>query len=67
MGEWSTVQPFEPQVGAHALATPAPEAPAYDAQVASPEEPGSAGEPEVAPDPLAGGLLAHLMSSVRGL
>ena len=60
-------QPFEPQVGAHALATPAPEPPAHHAQVASPEEPGSAGEPEVAPDPLAGGLLAHLMSSVRGL
>ena len=66
-GGVETVQPFEPQVGAHALATPAPEAPAYDAEVASPQEPGSAGEPEVAPDPLAGGLLAHLMSSVRGL
>ena len=66
-GGAETVQPFEPQVGAHALETPAPEAPAYYAEAASPQEPGSAGEPEVAPDPLAGGLLAHLMSSVRGL
>ena len=61
------VQQFEPPVGSHALDSQVPVAPASDAEVASSEEPGSAGEPDAVPDPLAGGLLAHLMSSVRGL
>jgi hypothetical protein len=52
----------EPQIGVHAAS--AEYAPIPDLE---PDPEGGAATPEPAPDPLAGGLLAHLMSSVRGL
>jgi hypothetical protein len=62
------VDPAE-QVGAHAASLEAGNGPDATTDVATdPSEPGVVEEqPEPAPDPLAGGLLAHLMSSVRGL
>jgi hypothetical protein len=55
-------------VGAHAMEAPGVAADAVPsaAEQAAPA-PGPGGEPDAAPDPLAGGLLAQLMSSVRGL
>ncbi len=58
-------EPLDQATGAHA-AVVEPAWATVEAQVAQPasvEEP----QQESAPDPLAGGLLAHLMSSVRGL
>ena len=50
-------------LGAHAADPGLPQAPEASGSEGGAVEP----EPDSAPDPLAGGLLAHLMSSVRGL
>jgi hypothetical protein len=56
---------YVPPVGAHAASD---EDVAETLDAADPHETPAGGEPaESAPDLLAGGLLAHLMSSVRGL